>query len=33
VDLFVARTIAALAHSRVVLERLARRFALGVVSN
>jgi len=33
VDLFVAGTTAALAHSRAVLERLARHFALGVVSN
>jgi len=33
VDLFVAGTRAALDESRAVLERLARRYALGVVSN
>ena len=33
VDIFVAGTAAALDESRAVLERLARRYALGVVSN
>jgi putative hydrolase of the HAD superfamily len=33
VDLFVGGTVAALQESRAVLERLARRYALGVVSN
>ena len=33
VDLFVGSTMAALDESRAVLERLARRYALGVVSN
>lgn len=33
VDIFVRGTVAALDESRAVLERLARRYALGVVSN